>query len=176
MQLARSRVSAVIVWGMIPLAILAGTPSTGCFCASGRFMLLCAHGQQVVAGPHANHDVAGDDCCAGDDFAADDLGGGECQLCSTDVHSRGEPEGDCCQHGDASPSDGVGSRSCCQPVLNALSMGSAPMSAPADGASAAVADCFEPPAVAHFSIAAYRVDFDTGPPLDRIIVFRHLLI
>lgn len=170
MSFVRNRISAVIAWGMILLAVLAGAPSTGCFCASGQFKLLCAHAQYGAGGLHADHGILAHDCCAA--HVAD----GECELCAAGVHSCGEHEGDCCGHGDASPGDGVRSRSCCQPVLNALSMGSAPVSAPADDAPAAVADGVEPPAVAHSSHTVDRVDFDTGPPLDRVVVFRHLLI
>lgn len=168
MSYLRTQFSAVVVWGMIPLAVWAGAPSSGCLCASGQFKLFCAHDHHA---PHldASHDSG---CCA-----VGQASDAHCQQCAVDLEQRhGEHEGDCCQHGSESPGDGVRARSCCQPVLNALSMVSAPVSAPDHDAPAVAVEVAEPPAIACLARFVEAVDFDTGPPQDRIIAFGHLLL
>lgn len=167
MSYLRTQLSALVVWGMIPLSVWAGAPGTACLCASGQFKLFCAHDH------HATHlDALHDNGCCAAGHASD----AHCQQCAVAAEERGgEHEGDCCQH-DASPGDGVRARSCCQPVLNALSMVSSPVSAPDHHAPAVTVEVAEPPAIACLARSVEAVDFDTGPPQDRIIAFGHLLI
>lgn len=164
----RTRLSAVVVWGMMPLAAWAGAPSSGCLCASGQFKLFCGHDHHAT-----QDDTLHDTDCCGAEHASE----AHFQPCIVEVESPGSSHaGDCCQHGATSPADGVRGRSACQPILNALSMISAPVSPPGDDAPTIAVQIVEPPAVASLNRAAEAVDFDTGPPHDRVVAFRHLLI
>lgn len=159
----RTQLSAVVVWGMIPLAAFAGLPSTGCLCANGQFKFFCEHRSSSPA-----HDFAGHAGCCTHEHAAVDCG---CCLAAVEEH-----EGDCCQHGATLPGDGVQSRSCCQPVFNAPGLSPVVASAPCDHSLCATVCLVETGAAAHPAVAAETFEFDTGPPLDRVVAFRHLLI
>ena len=164
MNRVRTSFSAAIVWGMIPLAAVAGMPSTGCLCANGQFKFFCGH-QYPSDGAHGGHAVTG--CCAARDAVAD------CDSCL--AMPAAESDSDCCQHSPALPCDGVRSRSCCQPVFNASGLSPVKVSTPCGDSSAAV--CLtETVAIRHPAVVSNIDEFDTGPPLDRVVAFRHLLI
>lgn len=172
MSLFRTRWSAAIAWGMIPLAIWAGLPSTACVCANGQLKLVCRHAAGVRDYSVANQSSADHDdgchssCCeTHSDIAEVDL----------------DHDADCCSsgsgcHSAVSGKAGVGSKACCKPVLTAPSVASKLASVSYDQAPAVVALVEEIAAPACPSFTHDVAEFDTGPPLDRVIVFRSLLI
>src|SRR5487761_1114743 len=162
MNRIRTQLSAVVVWGMIPLAVFAGLPSTGCLCANGQFKFFCAH---RCSSP--TREVAGHAGYRAHEHAAAD---GSCCVAAVNEH-----EGDCCQHGATLPGDGMQSRSCCQPVFNAPSLSPVAVSAPDDHSPCLTVCLAETGAIAHPAAAPDTAEFDTGPPLDRVVAFRHLL-
>ncbi|HEX7450247.1 MAG TPA: hypothetical protein VF306_21995 [Pirellulales bacterium] len=161
----RTPLSAIAVWTMIPLAVFAGMPSTGCLCANGQFKFFCGH-QYHADAAHGGKAIPG--CCAADHAATADCG-------SCVAMPAAEYDGDCCQHSAVLPGDGVRSRSCCQPVFNAAGISPAKVSTPC-GDSCADVCLTETIAIRHPAVASNIDEFDTGPPLDRVLAFRHLLI
>ncbi|HJT35706.1 MAG TPA: hypothetical protein VJ783_27000 [Pirellulales bacterium] len=158
--------SAVVVWGMIPLAVFVGMPSTGCLCANGQFKLFCGHRNQsaavLIGSAHAG-------CCAA--HHADEA---DCDCCL--APKAAEHQADCCQHGAGLPGEGMQSRTCCQPVFNPVSMSPVAVSAPCDDLLILTVCLIETGAIAYPAVAAEVGEFDTGPPLDRVVAYRHLLI
>lgn len=163
MSTLRRRLSAAVAWAMIPLAAWAGLPSTACVCASGHVKLFCAHGAGV-AKPHDHQAALGcaSSCC---DWAYAD--------CEHDSDCCGS--GFCC-HGAKSESASVASKACCKPILSAPSVAPRTVSLPCDQAQAVVTVVQEIGALVHPSFIADLAEINTGPPLDRVIVFRSLLI
>jgi hypothetical protein len=155
---------------MIPLAAWAGMPSTACICANGHLKLFCAHLQsgEVDAQRHGSCTSS----CCGDSLV------GDADLC--DDHA--EHEADCCGggfccHGATPDKPGVGSKTCCNPILTSPSVAPEVVSLPSPQQAVAIAAVA--PEVGGLLHSAFTVDvaaFDTGPPLDRAIVFRSLLI
>lgn len=164
MSFFRTRLSAAVAWGMIPLALWAGMPSTACVCANGHLKLFCQH----LLGGKTHHETADHEagcnssCCGADlaeaDAASDCCGGGFC-----------------C-HGAYSGKPGIGSKTCCQPILTAPSAAPKMVSVPCDQVQVMVTVVHEIGAIVHPSFVIDAAEFDTGPPLDRVIVFRSLLI
>lgn len=156
MAFFRTRLSAAVAWAMIPLAAWAGMPSTGCVCANGHLKLFCQHSlgakQPTTLGCTAGcgtHEAEQDvDCCGG---------------------------GHCCHGADLAKS-GIGAKSCCNPILSSPSVAPQTASIPADHAPAIVATAPEIGTLVHPSFILDVAEFNTGPPLDRVIVFRSLLI
>ena len=165
MSLFRTQLSAFIVWGMIPLAVYAGLPSTGCLCANGQFKFFCSHRYQSVAVQVLSGRAAG---CAEEQISAD------CSCCSAAIGA--EHEDDCCQHGGALPGNGIQSQRCCQPVLSAPNLSWVVVASPSDRSLCLTVCHVETGAIAHSAVAVETIKFDTGPPLDRVVAFRHLLI
>jgi hypothetical protein len=161
MTFFRTRLSAAIAWAMIPLAAWAGMPSTGCVCANGHLKLFCQHLLREMHAAGGHNTACGSDCCeavADQDHDADCCGGGFC-----------------C-HGPQSAKPGIGSKSCCNPILTAPSVAPQTVTVPCDQVPAVVTVALEIGAIVHPSFAFDAADVDTGPPLDRVIVFRSLLI
>jgi hypothetical protein len=161
MSFFRTRLTAAVAWAMIPLAAWAGMPSTGCVCADGHLKLFCQHllREKHAAGDHGS--ACGSDCCeavADQDHDADCCGGGFC-----------------C-HGRQSQRPGIGSKTCCDPILTAPSVAPELVTVPCGQAPVIVTVAQEIGAIVHASFAFDAAEFDTGPPLDRIIVFRSFLI
>ena len=168
MSFFRTRLSAVIAWGMIPLALWAGLPSTACVCANGQLKLVCRHLAGGCGKNHAtaDHDsVCNSNCCGS--------GTGRAEADSDHVDCCG---GGLCRHDAASGGTGIGSKACCKPILTAPSVAPEIVSLSCDQAPAVIALAEEIGAIIQPSFAAEDVEFDTGPPLDRVIVFRSLLI
>ncbi|HVA49648.1 MAG TPA: hypothetical protein VNH11_25000 [Pirellulales bacterium] len=159
MTFFRTRLSAAVAWVMIPLAAWAGMPSTACLCANGHVKLFCQH---LPAKKHsaANQTACAASCCA---------------------HETADAEADCCGggfccHGGQSDHAGIGSKACCKPILSAPSVAPQIVSVPCDQAPAVVAVVQQVGALVHPSFIVDAAEFDSGPPLDRVIVFRSLLI
>ena len=168
MRFFRTQLSAVVAWAMIPLAAWAGMPSTACVCANGHVKLFCQHLSAKKHTP-ANQSGCASSCCAHETSAAD-----------TD-HCVSEDSADCCGsgfcgHGGKSDRSGVSSTACCKPILTAPSVAPEIVSVPSDQAPALVTIVEQVGALVHPSFAPDVAEFDTGPPLDRVIVFRSLLI
>jgi hypothetical protein len=91
------------------------------------------------------------------------------------------PDADCCGggyccHGAMPNGPGISSKACCKPLVTAPSVAPEMASVLSDQAPAVVATVEEVGAIVHPSFAPDAAEFDTGPPLDRVIVFRSLLI
>ena len=173
MNFFRTRRTAAVAWGMIPLALWAGLPSTACVCANGRLKLVCRHVAGGPAGHHAAHLSSAADaggchscCCEGHDAVTEFDSDRDADCCGGGV---------CC-YGASSREAGVGSKACCKPILTAPSVAPESTNVACDQTPALgdLVEDLEPLARASFSRDVAEVD--TGPPLDRVIVFRSLLI
>jgi hypothetical protein len=155
MTAVRKRLSTATAWAMIPLAAWAGMPSTACICSNGRVKLFCQH---LLGWKQANPPACASDCCA---------------------HKAAEDPSDCCSacsYGVESDVPGVGSKSCCNPVVTSPSVPPETVSIPCHCLPAVVAAVERIGATVRPSVISEPTDLDTGPPLDRVIVFRALLI
>lgn len=164
MNFRHSRCSVAVAWGMIPLALWAGLPSTACICANGQLKLVCRHSAPI---------------CASDDHESDVHSC--CEMHEANAESDSDQEADCCSsgmccHAAAQGEPGIGSKACCKPILAAPSLASESANVSCDQAPAAVALVVEIGALECPAFARDVAEVDTGPPLDRVIVFRSLLI
>lgn len=173
MSFFRARWSALIAWGMIPLAVWAGLPSTACLCANGGIKLVCTH-PGCGGKSHAGHDsqsTCRSHCCATNGCAANAM----IDEVESDEHA------DCCGDADRGLNEsrtGVHAKACCKPVLAAPGMPPKASSVAYDSAPATVVSAAEIGIPPQTSLHRDRdiVEANTGPPLDRVIVFRSLLI
>ena len=173
MNFFRTRRSAAVAWGMIPLALWAGLPSTACVCANGQIKLVCRHAAGGSAGQHIAHPSSPADADA-------------CHLCCCEGHEAvaeldADHDADCCGagmccHGASSDEAGIGSKACCKPVLTAPSVAPESTSVVCDQTPALVGLVEELEPLVRASFSRNVAEVDTGPPLDRVIVFRSLLI
>lgn len=169
MRSSRTRLSAGIAWGMIPLALWAGLPSTACLCANGQLKLICRHlpaGETSHAGG-VHHANPASSCCHSDA----DL---------SEPHAD-EAHADCCGAGpgdrDPTPSgSGVASKAGCKPILTAPSAAPKLAKSACDRSLVVQAVVERQGALTRPLFALDAAELDTGPPLDRVIVFRSLLI
>lgn len=167
MKFIRTQLSAAVAWAMIPLAAWAGMPTTACVCANGHVKFFCQHALGGASGK--SDESCRTNCCASATGLADEHDA-DC-----------EHDGDCCGggfccHGSQSAQPGVGSKACCKPILSSPSVAPKTVSAPSDHAAALAVVVPEVGALIHPTYVAAVAVFDTGPPLDRVIVFRTLLI
>lgn len=148
---------------MIPLAVWAGMPSTACVCANGHVKLFC---QQGSAAQHAasHHTACSSNCCGHDEAEAD-----------SDLDTDCCGGGFCC-HGANAGKAGISSKAYCKPVLTAPSVAPETVSVPLNQSPAIAAVVEQVGALVRPSFTADVAEFNTGPPLDRVIVFRSLLI
>lgn len=170
MKALRNCTRRSIVWGLIPVAIFAGLPSTACQCADGRIKLVCTHLYQRAI-------VSEQDACQ---FAVDEHG-----CCHSSASCSGEEPATCCANSaagdccDGCAAPGLNGRhSCCTPVFTAPSAKPAVVAAPALERHLGLL----PPlpafrlqrlnAFVHFQRHAH----DTGPPVDLVITLCCLLI
>ena len=164
MHIARSYRSTLIVWGMIPLAAWAGAPSTACLCADGGIKLVCSHPGCGAHDEHEHDSHCHSHCCgAGAALEAD----------------RSVEHADCCgagEHDSGEDRDGVHAKTGCTPILMAPSLAPKVATATCDSAPAIVVAAPEIAAPAAVRHARDVAEHDTGPPLDRVILFRSLLI
>ncbi|HEV7225528.1 MAG TPA: hypothetical protein VGN42_22675 [Pirellulales bacterium] len=154
---------------MIPLALWAGLPSTACVCANGRLKLVCRHLAGGCGKSHAtaDHDsVCNSMCCASDAALAEADSDHDVDCCG----------GGLCRHDAAPGGTGIGPKACCKPILTAPGIAPQTVSLSCDQTPAIVAAVEEIGAIVHPALAAETAEFDTGPPLDRVIVYRSLLI
>lgn len=162
----RTPLSAAVVWAMIPLAAWAGMPSRACVCANGDVKLFCARGTLTATShEHEHASPRGANCCGSGNVAEADS--------NDDLDCCGS--GFCC-HGSESNGAGIGTKACCKPILSAPSIAPRIASVPSDqlpaivGTAPQVGDLLRP------SLDADLAEINTGPPVDRVIVFRSLLI
>lgn len=173
MNFFRTRRSAAVAWGMIPLALWAGLPSTACVCANGQLKLVCRHAAAGATGHHVAHPSsaaeAGDShscCCEGHDAVAELDAAHDADCCG----------GGMCCHGASSDKAGIGSKACCKPVLTAPSLAPESTSVVCDQTPALLDLVEEREPLVRASFNRDVAEVDTGPPFDRVIVFRSLLI
>ena len=166
MTFFRTPLSTAVAWAMIPLAAWAGMPSRACVCANGNVKLFCAHGSRAAT-LHEHENVAAPcgHCCGPANVAEADS--------DHDADCCGS--GFCC-HGAKPGNAGIGAKACCKPILSAPSAAPDVVSVPCDQAPAVVAVAQQVGALVHPSFIADLAEINTGPPLDRVIVFRSLLI
>jgi hypothetical protein len=167
MRFFRTHLSAAVAWAMIPVAAWAGMPSTGCVCANGHIKFFCQHLLKASAADESQESGCKSACCPEDS-------------CPEET-ALAEQTGDCCGggaccHGAKSDKPGVRSAACCQPIVTAPSVAPQIAGVPSDHAIAVATVTAEVGALVHPSLTLDVAEFDTGPPLDRVIVFRSLLI
>jgi hypothetical protein len=134
-------------------------------CANGHVKLFCAHGSPAALPHEHKHAAPCGHCCGSANTADADL----------------EHDADCCGggfccHGSQPETTGIGSKACCKPILTAPSVAPQIASVPSDQTPAIVAVAQEIGTLAHPVFIADLAELNTGPPLDRVIVFRSLLI
>lgn len=163
MRFRRNHFAAAIMWGMIPLALLGSMPGAGCICANGQYKLFCCAGALGHAG-----------CSAQEGGVTSPSASCTCPFC------RGEKSASrtahaCCPNGQ---SQSAPAGKCCQLVSRSPAVISAEVIPP-------IADAFVVaimPRALNLSLVVLptvskRVEqIDTGPPVDRVIVLRCLLI
>ena len=177
MNRLRKQLSSWVVWGMVPLAVWGGTPSTACVCANGRIKLFCSHrcegghehSQPADAESCGTHQQA---CCCGD--SCDD------HAASSEAALDGDGGHDCCNSpgGNCQPGSGISSRGCCTPVrsLTTTSSQVVKVAAPVELSLATI------PAPAclfhggHVRGAHSWRQVNTGPPVDLVVTLGHFLI
>lgn len=155
MTAVRKRPFAAAAWAMIPLAAWAGMPSTACVCSNGRVKLFCEY---LLACKRPAPSACASDCCA--QKAANE---------DTDCCSG-------CSRGGKSDTPGIASKSCCNPILTSPSASPRKISAPCDHFPAGVDTTEQVGALVRPTFIPVAIEFNTGPPLDRVVVFRSLLI
>jgi len=165
MHFRQNYLCAVVMWGMIPLALFSGLPATGCVCANGQYKLFCAGALGRFAASSR-----------GPGLAEEPSDSSVCPQCSGSTNDRlGEAKHSCCT---SAKGEGIPCGKCCQLVKQNLATVSAEFAPP-------VTDAFVvailPPAlnlslVVLPTISKHVEQIDTGPPVDRVIVLRCLLI
>ena len=155
----RRRCHMAVALAIMPLAILNGLPiAEGCICADGHYEAVCR--------AHIGHYDSGHPCCAKHSCCAE-------HSCCARAHT-------CHLATDkADQRQGVGDR-CCTPLVHqALPVVAA---SPHFDSLAQLADCnacaVEPPSILSLEMhSGYRVEVDTGPPPnDLVVVLQRLII
>lgn len=164
MRSFRTRCSAVVAWVMIPLAAWAGMPSTACVCANGYMKLFCGCQGKALKTADRQQSDCQSACCSHNAAEADASHASDC--CAGGTCCRGAPL----------RGPGIASKACCRAILTAPSMAPRATSAPNDQTPSVLAIVEPADAVAPCWFVTAAAEFDTGPPLDRVIVFRSLLI
>jgi len=148
---------------MIPLAAWAGMPSTACVCANGQMKLFCGHRAAVAKAAVDDEPPCESACCGGlaetDSSQVSDCCGG----------------GACC-HGGKSNEAGIHGKACCRQISTAPGISPKATVEASDESAASFAVVERLGMFARPLFRASAVEFDTGPPLDRVVVFRSLLI
>lgn len=162
MTFFRTRPIAAVAWAMIPLAAWTGMPSTACLCANGHVKLFCQHAL-AKHGPSTPASCSESCCPHESEGIADD-------------HDVGCCGGGICGHDQQSDNAGIGSKACCKPILSAPSVAPQVVNVPFEQAPAVIQVAEEIGALVHPLIIADLAEINTGPPLDRVVVFRSLLI
>lgn len=161
MSWLRKRLSVPITWGMIPLALWAGMPSAACRCANGQVKFFCknALGANDCPGPRRASARGGE----ATDFQWDAAANNDC--CG----------GGSCRHVDRSTGPGVTSKNCCKPIVTAPNLAPETVKLPC-GQTPLFFQSERPAESPPFALIADVAEVDTGPPLDRVVFFRSLLI
>ena len=165
---------------MIPLALLAGLPTTSCFCADGGFKLFCgghvagaiAAGQNQTSpdGKASPSDAPGHcPACAAKDSAAR---ASEAQPANCDLAASNS----CCGE-DQLPISGSPT-ACCQLIESTTGTLTSVVALPDFTALglANVVEIVSAPRLAAAALARSYDVFEIGPPVDRVIVHCSLLI
>lgn len=163
MHFRRSQFAAAIMWGMIPLALLGSMPGAACICANGHYKLFCCAGALGHAGcnernggvtsPSASYSCP---FCRGEKSASRTA-----HVCCSSGQSQSSPTGKCCQLVARSPA--AVSAEVVPPASDVFVVAILP---PALNLSLVVLP----------TISKHVEQIDTGPPIDRVIVLRCLLI
>lgn len=167
-RLIRSRSRAVVLWAMIPLAILSGRPVSGCICADGHYELFCRgelHGADDSNSRHEHSGARSDACSCCDKGSA-----------GKDQRSCCRGKSDCCRsNSDAGGGDTRDAgKSCCTPVLRSdlASVIAGPSRLLLDRQLPTLCTAvFALPSTGIAMGAGHPVGLDTGPPPDDLVVF-----
>lgn len=171
MSSLRTRLSGAIAWGMIPLAVWSGLPSTGCLCADGVQRLFCPNlhlGVPRWAGTSPATISGGEGCCL---HPGQPVGRPPAE-CLVRSHAQ---QGYCGRCGATRP---AGSRPCCTPTFTA------PATMPASAVLPLAAEqgmdlhtaALDVPHTYPAPVASKTVSLDTGPPVDLAITLCRLVI
>ena len=173
----RRRSRAVVMWAMVPLALLSGRPVSGCICADGHYEPFCGGGPRLAsdaASQQTAGDATGRGCSCCDKSRADDRNRSCCNA-----------KTDCCRRSSsahrADSSDArVAGKSCCTPVLRTDLVTIAASSWQLSDEQQLSVLCTAALALPSTGIATgagQPVGSDTGPPPDDLVVtLRRLLI
>ena len=151
----RIRLATATAWAMIPMAAWAGMPRAGCVCSNGTIKLFC---QFRLDSKQSAPGKCGSDCC-GQKVTDDEIDC--CAVCSIRGKS-GTPE--------------IASKSCCNPILALPSVPTQKVSAPLGHFPADVIATASAGTLLRSAFITVTAELNTGPPLDRVVVFRSLLI
>jgi hypothetical protein len=185
MRNARRTLRCSTFWGMIPLALLAGLPTTSCFCADGGFKLFCgghvAGAQTSASDSHvpssnAQSGKVAQHCpaCPAKDGAADDSAAraSETQTANGDLALSDS----CCSTGQ--PPVSGSPTECCRLVESTTGTLTSVVPLPDLNALgfANVVEIVSAPRLVAAALARSFDVFEIGPPVDRVIVHCSLLI
>jgi hypothetical protein len=165
MRFCRNQIGAAIMWGMIPLALWGGLPGTGCICANGQYKFFCA-GSLGRVGCDSGRNAA----------SASQSAGCTCPHCRGIATTDAAETSHACCHNDRGQGDPAGK--CCHLVARSLATVSAEVAPPTTDA---LVVAILPPAlnlslVVLSTVSKHVEQIDTGPPIDRVILLRCLLI
>ena len=161
MRNARRILRSSTLWGMIPLALWAGLPATGCFCADGSFKPFCTGHLAVTPGKN---------------FA-------DSNLAAARALRATQPRCPACAAAMEDPSDdfaplGGSPTACCQ-LSESTTVTLTPVLSMPDFAKFGGTVVVPVVIMPRFSVAQFASSHDvseTGPPVDRVIVNCSLLI
>jgi hypothetical protein len=154
-----SRFRPILVWAVMPLTLFNGMPiSAGCICADGHYEPVCRAGR----------------CRAG----MSDCG---CSCCAKTASCKGK----CCcrksenQRHENMPGQRVANNGCCKPVVvqvPTVVTTQASTGLDVQPIAALVLAPIDLPFLGSWSAVVHRIDFDTGPPPNDLIVTLQRLV
>ena len=166
-RLVRGHSRAAVLWAMMPLAILASRPTSGCICADGHYEPFCRGGLHAAndSTPGHEHSNAASGACSC------------CDKCHAgkDHRSCCQGKSDCCRGTtSADGSDaGVAGKSCCTPVLRSelVTVVAASSQLLCEHQSSLLCmSAFALPSTGIAMAAGQPVGLDTGPPPHDLVV------
>jgi len=166
-RVLRGRLRAVVLWAMVPLAVVNSRPVVGCICADGHYEAACPNVHKALKQATDGSCRCLACCRAG---AASETAG---DCCAAQASSCPSPQG-------ASGGPFVESKPCCRavvhapvlpPLVDSVTLDDVYRSPALDVAAPSSQRVFDAPSI------GCRVDNDTGqPPLDLVITLGRLII
>jgi hypothetical protein len=166
--MTRRRVNSVR-WVFVALALLGARPSGGCLCADGRYELVCTAPGCNGSLSRNSRGTPRNQCCG-------------CSCCRSNEATSGVGNGCCSRQSAASiahhnvnrPSDVTGC--CCQAVPSEPMILAVATPVPDPAAVSPTNLVHSVVLVPDVNVRPFPIGLDAGPPFDRAVVFRHLLI